>query len=257
VDDLTIAYSLHAADGTILAERLGTEPFYAASTIKLAVMLAVAIEIDHGRATLDELLACRRSFDSGVAGGRPFRLGGDRQDSEFPEDGELASVADLLGMMISRSSNEATNLLIDRIGLNSVSRAIALCGLQHTALERRIGDWSAEELGMTNTVSARDLATIMRAIVTGRFTSLSTTAVMRDALVGQRYRRITTTLPDSVPSGPKSGEISGVVHDVAFVGDPVSDRVLYLAVCTRGYDEAAGIEVIAALAESLLTAARP
>jgi beta-lactamase class A len=257
MDDLAIAYSLHASDGTILAERLGSEPFYAASTIKLAVMLAAAIEIDNGRASLGEQLVCRRLFDSGVQGARPFRLDGDRCDPEFPADGELVSIANLIDVMISRSSNEATNLLVDRIGLDAVSKSIAACGLRHTTMERRIGDVTADELGMTNTVSAHDLAAIMRTIVTGRLTSPDTSSIMLDALAGQRYRRITAAFPDSVPFGSKSGEIPGVVHDVAFVGDPESDRVLYLAVCTRGYEEAEGIEVIAALAESLLAAVRP
>jgi beta-lactamase class A len=250
--DLAIAYSLHDADGAALAERHGTEPFYAASTIKLVVMLATAIAIDRERASLGEQLACRRSFDSGVPGARPFRLDADRQDPEFPEDGRLVSIGELIRMMIGRSSNEATNLLVDRIGLAAISETIAVCGLQQTTMERRIGDLAADDRGMTNTVSTRDLAMVMRSIVTGRFTGPDTTAVMRGALAEQRHRRITTVLPDSMSYGSKSGEVPGFVHDVAFVGDPESDRVLYLAVCTRGFDEAHGVEIIAAVAESLL-----
>jgi beta-lactamase class A len=254
--DPAIAYSLHSADGAVLAERLGTEPFYAASTIKLVVMLAAAIEIDHGRAGLGEQLACRRLFDSGVPGARPFRLDADRQDPEFPEDGQTLSIAELIRLMIGRSSNEATNILVDRIGLDAISEVIALCGLKQTRMERRIGDLAADDRGMTNCVSTRDLALVMRSIVAGRFTGPGTTAVMRGALAEQRHRRITTVLPDSMAYGSKSGEVPGFVHDVAFVGHP-EDRVLYLAVCTRGFDEAHGVEVIAAVAESLLAGVRP
>jgi beta-lactamase class A len=254
---IAIAYSLRGADGAVLAERHGTESFYAASTIKLVVMLAAAIEIDRGRAGLGEQLACRHSFASGVPDAPPFGLDTDRQDPEFPEDGQLVSIAELIRMMIGRSSNEATNLLVDRIGLDAISETIAICELQQTTMERRIGDLAADDRGMTNTVSARDLAMVMRCIVGGHFTGQSTTAMMRGALAEQRNRRITTVLPDSMPFGSKSGEVPGIVHDVAFIGDPESGQVLYLAVCTRGLDEARGADVIAALAESLVGDVRP
>lgn len=252
----TVAYALHDQIGRPIAERNATAVFYAASTIKLAVMLAVMRAVDAGGLELEQTLQCPARFVSDprfAAGATDFALEPQDADPRYPpEDGQM-SVAQLVEAMICRSSNEATNVLVDRIGLSAVADVLHRCGASSTRMERKIGDVAAARGGLTNEISARDAATIMRCIVAGEFTAAPSTAFMRRVLSAQQLLRIATVIPTGTMWGSKSGDVPGIEHDVAFIGDPDGQApVRYLAVCTRGYQPDHGREVIASVAAALL-----
>jgi beta-lactamase class A len=93
----------------------------------------------------------------------------------------------------------------------------------------------------------------MRCIVTGNLTTAPSTAFMRRVLSAQELVRIASVIPSGTMWGSKSGDVPGIEHDVAFVGDPDGQGpVRYLAVCTRGYQPEQGREVIASVAAALL-----
>jgi beta-lactamase class A len=254
----TVAYALHDENGRPIAERNGTTVFYAASTIKLAVMLAVMRAVDAGGLELEQTLECPARFASDPrfvndAGAPDFALEPEDADPLYPPDGRM-SVAELVGAMISRSSNEATNVLVDRVGLAAVADVLRRCGASETRMERKIGDVAAARGGLTNEISARDASTIMRCIVTGELTAAPSTAFMRRVLSAQQLVRIASVIPSGTVWGSKSGDVPGIEHDVAFIGDPDGHAsVRYLAICTRGYQPEQGREVIASVAAALLS----
>jgi beta-lactamase class A len=251
----TVAYALHDENGRPIAERNGTAVFYAASTIKLAVMLAVMRTVDAGGLELEQTLECPARFASDPrfsSAASEFSLEPQDADPLYPAGGRM-SVAELVGAMISRSSNEATNVLVDRVGLAAVADVLRRCGAGATRMERKIGDLAAARGGLTNEISARDAAIIMRCIVTGEFTAAPSTALMRRVLSAQELVRIASVIPNGTMWGSKSGDVPDIEHDVAFVGDPDGQGpVRYLAVCTRGYQPEQGREVIASVAAALL-----
>lgn len=248
----TISFSLLDSAGNVLAERVPHEPFYAASTIKLAVMLAAALEIDAGRLRLDDRLVCGHTFPSGVPDAPRFAVPVGDRDTEFPPEGAEATVGDLIDMMITRSSNEATNVLAGRVGLQGVADAITRSGASGTTMRRLIGDTAAADAGLTNTVTAADLSTLIHCIATGQAASAAMTGFMRATLGRQQHVRIAAELPSGAVWGSKSGNVDGIEHDVAFVGDADSPAARYLAICTRGYGEGQGREAIRAIAAALL-----
>jgi beta-lactamase class A len=105
-------------------------------------------------------------------------------------------------------------------------------------------------------VSAHELATIMRCIAAGELTTPRSTEFMRGLLTRQQHVRIGSAVPAGITWGSKSGDVPGIEHDVAFIGDPshAGTPVRYLAVCTRGYQPDQGREVIVSTASALLTA---
>ncbi|WP_308467665.1 serine hydrolase [Rathayibacter soli] len=246
-----IAYSLCDALGRPLVERNPDAVFYAASTIKLAVLLAVMRAVDAGSVDIEENLDCPRLFASGACA-PDFVVAPDDADPNYPKDGAQLSVSRLLRMMISRSSNEATNVLVDRIGLPAIAEALRKCGALVSKMERLLGDVAAADTGLTNEVSARDLTAIMRCVVGGELTTPKSTEVMRTLLSAQEHVRIGNAVPDGIDWGSKSGDVPGIEHDVAFVGDPNGSSTHYLAVCTRGYEPVQGRELIACVASALL-----
>lgn len=158
-----IAWALVDADGMVLAEHESARPFYAASTIKLHVLLAALRAVDAGDIELDATVPATRTF--GGVDGAVFTLAGDHLDPTHPADGTPVSVRELLVRMIDRSSNEATNAVIDLVGLDAVEAVIEELGLRATRVERRIGDAAAIARGLTNETCAGDLADTMRRIV--------------------------------------------------------------------------------------------
>jgi len=246
-----VAYALCDGGGRSIAERNADAVFYAASTVKLAVLLAVMCAVDAGDVVLDEQLVCARRFASGVDA-PDFAVAPEDADPLYPVDGTRLPVSGLLGMMVSRSSNEATNVLVERIGLSAVGDALRRCGASASRMERRFGDVTAADAGLTNEISARDATAIMRCIVAGACTTPESTEFMRGLLIRQEHVRIGAVVPPDITWGSKSGDVPGIEHDVAFVGDPNGSRVHYLAVCTRGYDPEQGRELIASTASALL-----
>lgn len=244
-----IAYALLDDRGRMLAARNARTVFYAASTVKLGVMLAAVIAAERGELGLGDTLECRRDFECESAG-TTFRLDPDDSDPEFPADGTRARIADLVEMMIVRSSNEATNVLFDRLGPAAIADAFRLCRVVETRMQRRIGDPCAVRAGLTNETTAADLVAVMRGILSGALTTRTNADWMREVLQAQQHGRIGTVVPAGVPWGSKSGDVPGIEHDVAFIGAAGSRR--YLAVCTSGFEPEQGREVIRATAAALL-----
>lgn len=251
-----ISVALTDASGRLLFARDPERPHYAASTMKLAVLLAATHAVAEGRLSLDQEVLTSRTFTS--AEGTPFVLDGDHLDHELPPPGTPLPLAGMLDAMITRSSNEATNSVMELVGVPAVAEAAVAGGTRHTRVERLIGDPAAVGAGLTNEVTAADLAHLMRSVATGvapgRPEPLPGHLVdlHRNVLERQTIAPVGAALAKGVRWGSKSGEIEGIRHDVAYIGAPDGPDVRYLAVCTQGLGEAAADETIAALTEALV-----
>ena len=154
--------------------------------------------------------------------------------------------------MIDRSSNEATDQLLELVGLDAVAAVVGELGLGATRVERLIGDASALERGLTNETSAADLARSMHHLVAGPGLSGDSHELALAALCAQTIPIIATVLRDGVRWGSKSGWVDGYRHDVAYVEDPAGAGRRILAVMTAGLTEDEADARITALAAELL-----
>lgn len=247
-----VAFCLLDARGRVLAARDADRPFYAASTIKLHVLLAALRRADQGLLDLAAEVPATRTFRG--HDGAPFTLDGDHLDPTHPEPGTPIAVGALLRRMIDRSSNEATDTVLELIGVPAVARTIADLGLRATRVERPIGDAAALAAGLTNETTAADLAQTLRALVRADGTPLTPASrtLAREALAAQRLRAIATELRADVPVGSKSGEVEGIRHDVAVLGDPDGEDARILAILTAGYELPQADELIRSLVRALL-----
>ncbi|RPF19970.1 serine hydrolase [Myceligenerans xiligouense] len=242
-----VAFHVARASGEVLVAREDDVIVYAASTVKLAVLVAVARELDAGTASPGEELIAARTFTSRAPGAGTFTIEPDDVDEGLPPDGTPMPLADVAERMIVVSSNEATNMLIDRVGLEACNRVLSDAGCADSVLSRLYSDAAAAGTGgPSHLVTARDLARLMGAIVAGRLASAERTAWMLELLSRQTDRQLTSSFPGGVPFGSKSGWVDGIRHDVAFLGEPGPDA-LVIAVCTRGYENADAEETIKAL----------
>jgi len=212
--------------------------FHAASTMKVPVLIEYFRAIDAGRIRRDEELLLDTVFKS-IVDGSPYALdaGVDSDSSVFKRVGQRVPLRWLVERMIVRSSNLATNALIEVLDAKRVDATARSLGATHTKVLRGVEDGKAFEQGLNNQLSARDLATLMEAIESGKAASAASCREMIDILVRQEFN---DEIPAGLPSGTrvahKTGWITGVTHDGAIVYPP-GRKPYVLVVLTKGIRE--------------------
>ena len=210
--------------------------FHAASTMKVPVLIELARRIDAGDFHWDDSLLVRNAFRS-LADGSTFQL--DRADDSdstvYEMVGQLVPIRLLARLMIIRSSNLATNLLIDQLGAARVTATARSLGADSIEVRRGVEDQKAFDLGWNNTTTARDLAVLLAALQRGQAASAPATAVALDMLRGQEFNDgIPAGLPPGTPVAHKTGELTAVFHDAALIYPPGRPPFV-LVVLTKGY----------------------
>jgi len=217
-----IAVSLHDTENGSELQYDADRWFHGASTIKVAILLAVYGEIDRGRLARQSRLHVRNRFLSAYDGS-PFRVLADRDaDSEVHAAiGKTMRVSELALHMIATSSNLATNLLLDLIGLDAVQRTIEQFGLTGLDVRRGVEDEKAFEHGIINRVTANGLVALLRLIAEERAYTSELSREMLDILHQQEFRKgIPARLPREVRVAHKTGDISTIAHDAGVVYAP-------------------------------------
>ena len=234
----------------------GDRWFHAASTIKLAVLLGVYDAIGRGDLLPQSRVHVRNRFLSAFDG-TPFRVRVDRDANAevHREIGRTLRVSELAEYMIVSSSNLATNLLFDLVGLESLQRTLADLGLGGIDLRRGVEDETAYQHDINNRVTARGLVGLLRLIGEERAISPEYSRQMLDILHRQQFRSgIPAGLPREARVANKTGDISTVAHDAGLVYLP--DRKPYaIAVLTEWEPSATGRSTTIAAASYLAYAA--
>ena len=219
----------------------GNRWFHAASTIKLAVLVGVYGAIHRGDVLPQSRVHVRNRFISAFDGS-PYRVRVDRDANGdvHREIGRTLRVSELAEHMITSSSNLATNLLLDLIGLEVVQRSLEEYGLEGIDLRRGVEDELAFEHGISNRVTALGLVGLLRLIGEEGAFSPELSRQMLDVLHRQQFRSgIPAGLPRGARVANKTGDISTVAHDAGLVYLP--DRKPYaIAVLTEWEPSASG-----------------
>ena len=193
--------------------------FHAASTIKLAVLLGTYGAIHAGKLVPQSRLHVRNRFRSAYDGSS-FRVTSERDaDSEVQGAiGKTMRVGELARNMIIRSSNLATNLLLDLLGIGFLQRVLDQHQLSGIDLRRGVEDELAFEHGINNRVTADGLVQLLRLIADGKAFTPELSRQMLDVLHEQEFRSgIPAGLPAHARVAHKTGEISTIAHDAGIV----------------------------------------
>jgi beta-lactamase class A len=213
--------------------------FHAASVIKVAVLLGVFKSIDAGLFRLDDPVHVRNRFRS-VADGSIYRVERDRDgDVECHRRvGRTMHIAELARGMIVRSSNLATNLLVDLLGLELIQKTLSAAGIQGVRMVRGVEDNAAFERGLNNELTASGACQLFRVIHERHFLKPESHERMRDILLAQEFNAmIPAKLPLDFKIAHKTGEISTHSHDAGVVYPPERDSYV-LAILTRSESNA-------------------
>jgi beta-lactamase class A len=230
-----IAVAVHDVQSGLRFSLQGDRWFHAASTIKVAVLVAVFRAADEGRLRLDDSLHVRNRFIS-VADGSPFHLS--RDSDAMPElykrIGRVAKISELAEGMIVASSNLATNLLLDYVTVEYARNVLRNAQVDGVELRRGVEDHAAHEKGINNQVTANGLLRLLSAL-RGDFLSAKSKEQAIRILLEQRFdSMIPAGLPAHAVVAHKTGEISTACHDMGIVYLP--EREPYLAVILTEFD---------------------
>jgi beta-lactamase class A len=226
----------HRISWTLDSERW----FHAASTIKVPVLLGVFDAIESGRFELHSRLHVRNRFVS-VADGQPFRVesGRDANAVVHAARGSTMTVRELAVHMIVTSSNLATNLLLELVGLEETRTTLQRLGLGGIDLQRGVEDEEAWRAGINNRMTAAGMARALRLIEERNAISTPASEAMLEILHQQRFRSgIPAGLPDAARVANKTGEMSTVAHDGGIVY--LDDRKPYVVVILTEWEAGVG-----------------
>ena len=220
---------------------------HAASTMKVPVMIELFRRVDGGGLRLDQDVLLVNRFAS-IVDGSPYTLDpGDDSDSlVYSWTGRRVTIRELLDRMITRSSNLATNELIELVGAANANATAHAMGASGMRVLRGVEDDKAFQAGLNNTATARALATLMTAIERGTAASAASCAAMRSILLrNEDNPMIPAGLPAGTPVAHKTGQITAIRHDAAIVY-PRGRAPYVLVVLTRGIAEPKVAETLAA-----------
>lgn len=210
--------------------------FHAASTMKVPVMIELFRQARGRTLSLDDPLPIRNEFRS-IVDGSPYSLSvGDDSDKEvYAAIGKALTLRQLCEAMITVSSNFATNLLIEKLGVENIRKTVSKLQADGMQVLRGVEDSKAFQKGLNNTTTARGLMTLLEKIAKGQAVDRAADAEMIEILEGQKFRSaIPAGLPPGIPVAHKTGNITRIHHDAAVVYGP---RPYVLVVLVRGIDE--------------------
>jgi beta-lactamase class A len=131
--------------------------------------------------------------------------------------------------MITKSSNLATNLLVDVVGIATIQHALDEMEIDGVKVLRGVEDQAAFNAGLNNEVTANGLLKLLRLVADGKAYSKQSSDEMLNIMLEQQHRSgIPAGLPKAARVAHKTGNISTVHHDAGIVF--LEDRKLYVLV---------------------------
>jgi beta-lactamase class A len=216
--------------------------FPQASSIKIAVLLELMRQAQQGELSLGDKHTVRR--DETLTEDRDPILG-------MLGDGTVSmTVRDLAVFMVVLSDNSATNILIDRLGMERINAGIRLLGLDGTQLRRHMLDSEAARGGDENVSTPREMMTLLEKVHLGEALDAAHTREFLSILRLPKASAFHKALPSTAAIADKPGWLEGVRCDSGIVELP--GRPFILSVMTtflaRDDEGEQAIEEVARLA---------
>ena len=196
------------------------EVFAQASSIKIAVLAELYLQVQHGQLMLTDLYTVQKSDlvpDSDIMNGLTPGV-------------TKITLRDLATMMVAVSDNSATNVLIDRVGMDNVNALLGSLGLSHTRLRRKMMDLKAAAEGHENISTPREMMTLLDQLYRGKVLNQEMTGDFFTMLSTHKDSWIPRDLPEGLKIADKPGSLEAVRNDSGVIF--VENRPYILCVMT-------------------------
>jgi len=174
-----------------------------ASSIKICVLAELYRQAQQGKLKLTDLYMVNAADlvqDSDIMGGLTPGV-------------TQITLRDLATMMVAVSDNSATNVLIDRVGMDNVNAFLKAQGLRDTRLRRKMMDLKAAAEGRENVSTPNEMLNLLQALYRGEILNKEMTADFFKVLSTHKDSWIPRNLPDDLRIADKPGALEGVRND--------------------------------------------
>ncbi len=174
-----------------------------ASSIKICVLAELYRQAQQGKLKLTDLYTVNAADlvqDSDIMGGLTPGV-------------TKITLRDLATMMVAVSDNSATNVLIDRVGIDNVNAFLNAQGLRDTRLRRKMMDLKAATEGRENVSTPNEMLNLLQALYRGEILNKEMTADFFKVLSTHKDSWIPRNLPDDLKIADKPGALEGVRND--------------------------------------------
>jgi beta-lactamase class A len=189
----------------------GDDVFPQASSIKITVLAELYRQAQQGKLKLTDVYTVQASDlvpDSAIMNGLTPGV-------------TKITLRDLATMMVAVSDNSATNVLIDRVGMENVNGMLDCLGLGHTRLRRKMMDLKAAGEGRENISTPAEMMALLEDIYRGK--------VIADKELTQDFFKVLSTtkdswiprdLPEDLQMANKPGSLEAVRNDSGIIFVP-------------------------------------
>jgi len=191
-----------------------------ASSIKIAVLAELYLQAQQDKLKLTDEYVVRKED---LVPGSDIMLG-------LTAGVTRLTLRDLATMMVAVSDNSATNVLIDRLGLENVNSMLESQGLHVTRLRRKMMDLKAASEGRENVSTPREMMTLLEKIYRAQLLNKEMTDDLLKVLSTHKESALLQGLPDEAVAASKPGELEAVRNDSGIVF--VKNRPYILCVMT-------------------------
>ena len=198
----------------------GDEIMPQASSIKIAVLANLYLQAQRGKLKLSDEYVVRKED---LVPGSDIMLG-------LTPGVTRLTLRDLATMMVAVSDNSATNVLIDRLGMDNVNSMLEDLGLHSTRLRRKMMDLKAASEGRENVATPREMMTLLETIYKAKLLNQEMTEAFIKMLSTHKESAMLQGLPDDAVAANKPGELEAVRNDSGIV--LVKNRPYVLCVMT-------------------------
>jgi beta-lactamase class A len=200
--------------------------YQSASLIKIPILAEAFRQCESGKLRFEEVIPF--SVNKKVGGSGVLHTLSDLMEM---------TVKDLMTLMIVVSDNTATNILIDRLGMDTINEGLRQLGMEHTKLARKMMDFRAIAEGRNNFTSASDMIACLKKVAEAEVLTKSSRSDFFNIMENQQFVHKLPALinDDQIKIGNKTGELPGVEHDCAIMR--YRGRTAYVAVLIDGLTE--------------------
>lgn len=232
--DVGIAFE--TLDGRLTWSSRGDDVFHAASTMKIPVMIELFHQVREGKVKLSDPLPIKNEFHS-LVDGSVFTLkpADDSETDLYKAVGQTRTLDQLCDLMVTVSSNFATNLLIQKLGIDNIRATVSSLHADGMDIKRGVEDQKAFDKKLNNTTTAYGLATLLLAIANGKAVDPDASAKMVEILERQKFNEgIPAGVPTNIRVAHKTGEITKIHHDAGIV---YAERPFVIVVLVSGVED--------------------
>ena len=183
------------------------EVFPTASSIKIAVLAELYRQAQAGKLKLTDLYTVQAADlvqDSDIMNGLTPGI-------------TRVTLRDVATMMIAVSDNAATNVLIDRLGMENVNAMLDSLGLTRMRLRRKMMDLKAASEGRENVATPHEFVTLLSDLYEGKVLNKEMTDDFFKMLSTHKDSWIPRNLPEGLKIADKPGSLEGVRNDSGVV----------------------------------------